>query len=193
MVQLSLILIVQHFRGVKVGTTHNTNEKHKHKKLFLLMFVLVLLGLSVNLWAGDLKVEEKIVLNALPKAVWALVGGFKALDRWHPDVAESALIGTGKQAGDIRILTLNNSETIVEILDSYDEGAMVLQYRILESPLPVENYAASISVKSKDGDLAEVIWQSSFNAVNVSDDEVKQIISGIYLTGLDSLNSLFAK
>ena len=136
-------------------------------------------------------VEEKIVLNESSKAVWALVGGFKALDRWHPGVIESTLMGTGREKGDIRILTLDNNDTIVERLDFYDENSMMLQYKILESPLPIENYTASITVTKKDENLTEVIWKSTFDAVNISDDEVKQIIRNIYMAGFQSLNDIF--
>ena len=170
---------------------YSKNNNYKFHKLILFVFVLIGLGLAKSLWAEELKVEEKIALNASSKAVWALVGGFNAMDRWHPDVAESVLIGTGKNAGDIRVLTLNNHKTIVERLDVYDENSMYLHYRILESPLPIENYTASITVTNIDENLAEVTWQSSFNAVDVGDDEAKKIISGIYLAGLNSLNKLF--
>lgn len=168
-----------------------TNKKYRFCNLICFLFVLIGLGHSMNLRADTLEIEEKIVLNASSKAVWALVGGFKALDRWHPDVAESTLIGTGEEAGDIRILKLNNNKTIVEILDSYNDNKMIFQYRIIESPLPVENYIASINVVNKSDDLTEVIWSSSFIAVGVSEDEAKQLISGIYSTGLNSLNRLF--
>lgn len=171
--------------------TFSKNKNYKLHNLILFVFVLIGVGLAKSLWAEELKVEEKTALNASAKAVWALVGGFKALDRWHPDVAESVLIGTGKNAGDIRVLTLNNNKTIVERLETYDENAMFLQYRILESPLPIENYTASIAVKSVNKNLTEVTWQSSFNAVDVGEDEVKKIISGIYLAGLNSLDKLF--
>ena len=155
------------------------------------MFVLFGAGLSKSLRAEALMVEEKIVLNVSSKAVWALVGGFKALDRWHPDITDSNLIGTGKEAGDIRILTLGNNDTIVERLDFYDENSMTLQYRILESPLPIENYTAILTVINKDENLAEVVWKSSFNAVNINEDEIKKIIKGIYLSGFQSLNNIF--
>jgi len=167
------------------------NKNYKSHYLILFLLVLIGLGQSMSLWADELKVEEKIVLDASSKAVWALVGGFNALDRWHPDIMESALMGTGKDAGDIRVLTLNNNLTIVERLEFYDENSMILQYRILESPLPIENYLASITVKNIDNNMAEVTWQSSFNAVDVSEDEVKQTISSIYLAGLDSLYRIF--
>ena len=170
---------------------HKINNNYKFCKLIILIIVVVGLGQPICVWADELKVEEKIVLNASSEAVWALTGGFNALDRWHPDVMKSTLMGTGKDAGDIRVLTLHDNLTIVERLVSYDETAMKLQYRILESPLPIANYLSSISVKNVDDNRAEVTWQSSFNAVDVGEEEVKEIISDIYLTGLDSLKKTF--
>ena len=170
---------------------YSKNKNYKLRNQFLLVFVLIGIGLLKGSWADTLMVEEKIVLNVSSKAVWALVGGFKAIDRWHPDITDSTLIGTGKDEGDIRILTLDNNDTIVERLDFYYENSMTLQYRILESPLPIENYTATITVINKDEDMAEVVWKSSFDAVSISEDEVKQIIRGIYLAGFQSLNNIF--
>lgn len=170
---------------------YNYYKKDKSHALILIVIVLLGFGLPKSSWAESLMVEEKIVLNASPKAVWALVGGFNALDRWHPDVAYSTLIGSGKEEGDIRVLTLGDKNTIVERLDFYDENSMTLQYRILESPLPIENYTAAITVRIIDEKQAEVIWQSSFDAVKISEDEVKQIIKGIYLAGFKSLSDIF--
>ncbi len=168
-------------------------NNHKANKTFkfhcVVLFVLITQSMSV--WAGELKVREKTVVNAPSAAVWALVGGFKTLERWHPDIARSMSIGTGEEPGDIRILELNNNDTIVERLDSYDDNSMVLQYRILESPLPIKNYKASITVVNLDKHMTEVIWQSSFIAVDISDNEIKEIISGIYMAGLNSLDKIF--
>ena len=174
-----------------MNTIYIRNTKNKFSSLVFLILFLSIASLSNDLCAETLEVEEKITLPASSKAVWALVGGFHALDRWHPDVATSTMIGTGKQAGDVRVLTLNNNETIVEKLDSYSEKTMSLQYRILESPLPIANYAASLSVISLENNKTEVIWRSSFIAVGVSGDEAKKIISGIYSTGFQSLNELY--
>lgn len=174
-----------------MNNTYIANKKYRFSNLICFVFAFMVLVISVNLRADTLDIEEKIVINASAKAVWALAGGFKAIDRWHPDVADSTLIGTGKEAGDIRVLKLNNDKTIVEMLESYDENEMIFQYRIIESPLPVENYIASITVMSKDDNSTEIIWRSSFNAAGVSEGEAKELISGIYLTGLNALKRLF--
>ncbi len=168
----------------------NVRNKIKHS---VITFGLLLISIvcSVNLHAEQLMVEEKVLVNAPAEAVWALVGGFHVLDRWHPAVIASALLGTGKDSGDIRVLTLGDDVHIVEKLEVYDETTMSLQYAILESPLPVGNYRATITVKSIGNNEAEVSWQSTFNAVGASNDEVKKIISDIYLAGLNSLIKLY--
>ncbi|MBT8123998.1 MAG: SRPBCC family protein [Gammaproteobacteria bacterium] len=171
---------------------HQSNViKNINHTVVTLSLLLISLGCSMNLHAEQLMVEEKILVNARANAVWALIGGFQALDRWHPGVLASTLLGTGKGAGDIRVLTLADDVHIVEKLELYDETAMSLQYAILESPLPVRNYHATITVKSVGNNEAEVIWQSTFNAVGASNNEVKKIISDIYLAGLNSLITLY--
>lgn len=62
----------------------------------ILTVLLIGLGCSTNLQAQQLMVEERVIVKAPVKAVWALIGGFQVLDRWHPAVFASALIGTGK-------------------------------------------------------------------------------------------------
>ena len=169
----------------------------KHKRINILHVVIILIvglvgaGLPVILHAEELVVKEETLIDAPAKAIWALVGGFKALDRWHPAVVSSTLLGTGKEIGDIRVLTLADNENIVERLEFYDDKTMTFRYRILESPLPVEGYHASVTVENAEDDRAIVIWQSSFNAKGVSDDEVKKIIRSIYMAGFESLIELF--
>lgn len=172
---------------------YQNNVRNNNVKHLAITFSFLLIGLvcSMNLHAEQLIVEEKVLVNAPAKAVWALVGGFQALDRWHPAVLTSTLLGTGKDSGDIRVLALGEDVHIVEKLELYDETAMSLQYAILESPLPVGNYHATITVKSVGNNEAEVIWQSTFNAIGASNDEVKKIISDIYLAGLSALIALY--
>lgn len=162
----------------------------KHSAIMLGLF-LISLGYTINLHADQIMLEERVRVNAPAKTVWALIGGFQALDRWHPAVLESTLLGTGKDAGDIRVLTIDDGAQIVEKLEMYDEAEMALQYAILESPLPVDNYHATITVKSVGNDGAEVVWKSTFTAVGASNDEVKKIISDIYLAGLNTLITLY--
>ncbi len=169
-------------------------EAKKNIKLkLILMLILGLLAIvqPTSLLADEVMVEEKVLIDAPTKAVWALIGGFKAIDRWHPGVVASTLLGTGSEIGDIRVLTLNKELSIVEQLEFYDQNAMTLRYQILESPLPIANYHATLIAKDAAKGMTEIIWNSSFKAVGASDEEAKKIISDIYLAGFESLNDLF--
>ncbi len=167
-------------------------KKRKVLRLVTILIVgLVGIGLPIILYAEELMVKEETLLNAPAKAVWALVGGFQVLDRWHPAVVSSTLLGTGKEIGDIRVLTLNDNANIVERLEFYDDDAMTFRYQILESPLPVKNYRSSVTVKSAEDGKTIVIWQSSFKAEGASNDEAKKTISSIYLAGFELLAKLF--
>ncbi len=175
--------------------TMKTNIVYKKLNvLYLVMFLITgIAGVMqpITVYAEELIVKETTHINAPAKAVWALVGGFKALDRWHPAIVSSTLLGTGTEIGDIRVLTLADNMEVVERLEFYDEHAMTFRYQILESPLPVDNYHASVTVKSAEDGMAIVIWQSSFKAADASNDEAKQIINNIYLAGFESLAELF--
>ena len=157
----------------------------------LCVISLQALALPSIVRAGEVMVKEETLVSAPAEAVWGFIGGFKSLDRWHPAIASSTLLGTGEEIGDIRVLTLNDGKQIVEKLESYDGQVMVLRYQILESPLPVANYHASVRVKSAEAGMALVTWESSFEAAGVSDEEAKKTISEIYLPGFESLTKLF--
>ncbi|MFW1676519.1 SRPBCC family protein [Pontibacter sp. JAM-7] len=135
--------------------------------------------------AGNIAVTESVQLNAKPAAVWALVGDFNGLYRWHPAVIKSqSTSDTG------RILTLGNGATISETLLSQDNEAHSYSYRIDESPLPVASYEASIAVSAtENGSL--VTWSSSFDASGASDEEAASTIRGVYKAGLEHLSDLY--
>ena len=166
-------------------------KKNKLNMIFTLFLLMIGFGQSVSLHAEPLMVEEKVIVSAPAKAVWALIGGFHVLDRWHPAVTQTTLIGTGKNIGDIRDLTLDNGQHVIERLEMYDETAMAFQYEIMKSPLPIADYHAVITVESVERNKAEVTWRSNFTAVGASDEEAKSIISGIYVAGLNSLMTLY--
>lgn len=135
--------------------------------------------------AGNVAVEEMVQLNAKPAAVWALVGDYNGLYRWHPAVAES------DRDGEIRILTLGNGAKFVETLLEQNDDARSYSYVIDKSPLPVSDYESKITVKADGKGGSTVIWRSSFNANGVSDEKAGEIVRGVYQAGLGNLQKLY--
>ena len=58
---------------------------------------------------------------------------------------------------------------IRERLESHDPAARVFSYSIVEGPMPVENYLATVSVEPLDGDRSRVVWDVTFESTAPED------------------------
>ncbi|MCC7413022.1 MAG: SRPBCC family protein [Gammaproteobacteria bacterium] len=120
--------------------------------------------------------------------LWSLIGGFNALPDWHPAVEKSELQG---EQGTVRKLTLAGGGQLVERLVSANDKERVYTYEIVNGPLPVMNYKATIKVsENEDGSSSIVEWSSEFEPVAIETDAVKAI-QGIYQTGFENLRKIF--
>jgi carbon monoxide dehydrogenase subunit G len=133
------------------------------------------------------KVSLSTQLGVAADDVWKMIGEFNALPDWHPAVQSSELADGGQQ----RTLSLAGGGTIVETLVNHDNGGMTYTYQIKDSPLPVANYEATITV-SPDGERSsKVEWSGDFDAAGAPENEAVQVIQGIYQAGLDNLRKMF--
>jgi carbon monoxide dehydrogenase subunit G len=132
------------------------------------------------------KVSMSTDLKVAPDKVWDLIGGFNALPDWHPGVEKSEL----EEAGQTRRLSLAGGGTIVEKLESSDDGSRTYSYSIVAGPLPVANYVATIRV-SGEGEDCTVEWSGQFEAAGAPENDAIEAISGVYQAGLDNLKKMF--
>ena len=143
--------------------------------------------------AGALSVEREATVDAAPDTVWKLVGNFNALDVWHPAIAASTMKGAGTKAGAVRSLTLGNGAKITERLTAYSSVKHSYSYSIITGPLPVKNYASTLTLSPAGEGKTLVRWTSTFDANGASDDEAKKVIEGVYDGGLAKIGSTFKK
>ncbi len=129
------------------------------------------------------QVKVSRTFEASADTVWGRIGGFNALPEWHPAVAGSALEDGGRQ----RRLTLGDGAQILEEERSRDEAGRSYTYAILDSPLPVANYVATLRVTPSGGGC-EAEWSSTFDAVG-PEDEAADVVRGIYEAGFDHLKT----
>ena len=129
------------------------------------------------------QVTRSVTLNAAPGDVWALIGGFQGLPGWHPAVETS----TREDFGGVehRRLGLAGGGEILE--KNLGGDTMSVGYEIIESPLPLADYKATISVADAAG-KAVVVWSSTFEGTA---DGASDIVAGIYTAGLDALAAKF--
>lgn len=141
------------------------------------------LAVVVAMPAMALDAEKQVMVDATPAQAWAAIGDFCAIGGWHPAVAACVL---GEKDGKtLRTLSLEGGGTIVEELVERDEEEMSYTYTIIESPLPVANYKATIEVEDEGG--TAIVWAGTFDAKGATDTEAVAVIEGIYQGGLESL------
>ena len=118
---------------------------------------------------------------------WEKIGKWGTIHEWHPAVATTELEGEG--VGSIRILTLGDGAVLKERLESQTDNSY--EYSFVEHPLPVDDYHGKISVEDNGDGTTTLSWGSNFVANGVSDDEARQLISGIFQAGFDALHGEF--
>jgi hypothetical protein len=124
-------------------------------------------------------------INAGPDTVWAYLGDFNGLPRWHPDVKNSTLENNGM----LRRLALHNGAEIIERLVEIDPAARRCRYSIVGGPLPIKRHEAVIEIRP-NGRASIVDWRCEFESGGPPDAELVPIFQQIFRTGLTGLKSI---
>jgi Polyketide cyclase / dehydrase and lipid transport len=139
---------------------------------------LFMSGLAAHALESSAKASSKLSADAL----WAKIGDFCGISKWHPAIEKCALSADGKT----RTLSLKGGGTVVEALVGMNAAGRSYTYAIVSAPLPVANYTSTISV-SADGAGAVVTWAGKYDAKGASDADAQKIIQGIYESGVKAL------
>jgi hypothetical protein len=143
------------------------------------------------------KVYVSNVIPAPAGAVWAVVRDFNALPKWTPFVAESRIEhnASSDKIGCVRNFRLKNGGSIRERLLALSDYDMSCTYSILESPMGVENYLATlrlIPVTESDQTFAE--WSAEFDAAPDREASlVEDIGRNVFAAGLSALKLRFSR
>ena len=135
------------------------------------------------------------VVNAPAAKVWARVRDFNGLPNWHPAIAESR-IENGEAAdkvGCVRAFSLRNGDRLRERLLGLSDHDLFCTYAILESPMGVENYVATLRLTPiSDGDRTFIEWTAEFDCPPEREAElIAGIGGGVFQGGFDALKRQF--
>jgi hypothetical protein len=139
---------------------------------------LMMSGLAAHALESSAKASSKLSADAL----WAKIGDFCGIGKWHPAVEKCELSADGKT----RTLSLKGGGTIIEALVKMDAAGRSYTYSIVNSPLPVANYSSTISV-SADGAGSVLTWSGKYDAKGAPDADAMKVVQGIYDSGLAAL------
>ncbi|HEU0204898.1 MAG TPA: SRPBCC family protein [Burkholderiaceae bacterium] len=143
----------------------------------------------VNVYASS-------VIDAPADTVWQHVRDFNGLPKWHPSIADSR-IEQGEPAdrlGCIRNFHTRDGGQIRERLLTLSDYEYECTYSILESPMGVENYVATLKLTPvTDGNRTFIEWSAEFDCDPARERELVQAIGqGVFQAGFDALKRHFA-
>jgi ribosome-associated toxin RatA of RatAB toxin-antitoxin module len=135
------------------------------------------------------------VIPAATSKVWERVRDFNGLPRWHPAIRESRIENAepADKVGCVRDFRLQNGDRIRERLLGLSDYDYFCTYSILESPMPLTNYIATLRLTPvTDGDRCFAEWTADFDcASDVAQDLMQNIGSNVFQAGFDSLKRHF--
>ncbi len=137
------------------------------------------------------KVYASSVIDAPAARVWSQIRDFNGLPKWHPSIADSRIESglPSDKVGCIRNFNLKAGGNIREQLLTLSDFDYTCSYSILESPMAVRNYIATLKVTPvTDGDRAFAEWTAEFDCEPQRERELmEQIGKGVFQAGFDAL------
>lgn len=135
------------------------------------------------------------VIKASPDRVWSVIRNFNELPIWHPLVAESR-IETGApadQLGCVRNFTMKDGGRIREQLLSLSDYDYCCKYSILESPMGVKDYVATLRLHPvTDAQHTFIEWSAEFDCAEEDADRlIAKIGDEVFQGGFDALKTRF--
>ncbi|MCF6233857.1 MAG: SRPBCC family protein [Rhodobacteraceae bacterium] len=135
------------------------------------------------------------IIPAPAAEVWEKVRDFNALPRWHPAIRDSRILDGqhSDQVGCVRDFNLQNGDRIVEQMVALSDYDMSVTYIILESPMPLTNYVATLRLTPvTDGAQTFAEWSAEFECAQEDEEGLVAGIGGdVFQVGFDALKRHF--
>ncbi len=142
------------------------------------------------------RVLRSTIIDAPIDQVWSILRDFNGHDRWHPAIASSAIEGGAPvdAVGSVRDFRLGDGGRLREQLLALSDSKRTLTYCLLEAPLPLMEYVATIRLKPvTDGGQTFWEWSSEFRPPADRREELARLVGeDIYQTGFTAIRKLLS-
>jgi len=137
------------------------------------------------------EVIRSTIIDAPIEAVWAILRDFNSHDIWHPAIAASQIEDSRAvdEIGAVRDFELRAGGALREQLLSLSDRDHSLTYCILDAPLPLIGYAATIRLRPvTDGNRTFWQWRSTFRTPPGEEARLSRLVGeDIYGAGFSAL------
>jgi NADPH:quinone reductase-like Zn-dependent oxidoreductase len=136
-------------------------------------------------------VRRSTVIDAPVDAVWGVLRDFNGHAEWHPAIAASAIEGEarGDQVGSVRRFRLAQGGELREQLLWLSDCDRAFGYCILDAPLPLTDYVATMRVRPVTAEETSFcVWEGRFQAPVGEQARLAALVGDeIYAAGFEAL------
>lgn len=144
-----------------------------------------------------IRIYVSSVIDASADSVWSRIRDFNGLPGWHPAIADSRIENQqpADRVGCIRHFHTRDGGLIRERLLALSDFDFACTYEILESPMGVEHYVATLKLTPvTDGGRCFAEWSAEFECAPGRERELSDLIGqGVFQGGFDALKKLFSR
>ncbi|MGL4573240.1 MAG: SRPBCC family protein [Burkholderiaceae bacterium] len=144
-----------------------------------------------------IRIYVSSVIEATADTIWSRIRDFDGLPQWHPAIADSRIENNqpSDRVGCIRHFHTRDGGMIRERLLALSDYDYTCTYEILESPLGVDNYVATLKLTPvTDGGRCFAEWSAEFDCAPERERELSESIGrGVFQSGFDALKRAFSR
>jgi hypothetical protein len=144
-----------------------------------------------------IRVYVSCVIDTGADTVWSRIRDFNALPLWHPAIADSRIENNepSDKVGCIRHFHTREGGMIRERLLALSDYDYSCSYEILESPMGVDNYVATLKLSPvTDGNRCFGEWSAEFDCAEGRERELTETIgNGVFQGGFNALKQHFSR
>ncbi len=125
------------------------------------------------------EIETTAVIPAPIEAVWDVFRDFNGHDRWHPAVSTSAIENRhpSDKVGCVRRFKLSGGEEMREQLLSLSDAETMFRYCLIDTPIPLFNYVASVRlIPVTQTDACFVQWSARFQTPKGEQEALSSLV-----------------
>lgn len=140
-------------------------------------------------------VSVKDTINASADKVWGTVGAISNVEQYIPMITSSKIQGSGLGAKRTCVVANEKGEEMEKIEEEivdFDNDAKMYSYTITSSPFPVENYVGTVKVRDRNDNECELEWSSKCEAKDMQEEDVHNMLQGVYSSILDGIKKLYS-
>ncbi|MGB5172120.1 MAG: SRPBCC family protein [Eudoraea sp.] len=163
----------------------------KYKIKFLTLVFVCVTSFVNGQTLNKVKVTNDIEMTANMDEVWTAISNLGNLETLVPEIiGKTKMIGNGK--GSVITLTLkSNGLQVVEKVTKLDNKKHVIVYEMLETPMPISDYKATIKINRLKTDSYKVRFDAVFKVQDKDRETMENTIDNFQKTLLSNIKKKY--